>query len=700
MTGLLGKHVLLLATALTGATAAAAAPPVEDVVSPPVLRASNAPPTTKLLTATPGLPGAKGTRVLDLKIQYVDYRLFNPAENRSDAVHLRGYTGTGMDPKAPYVSPTIEIRPGETVRINLDNTLDPVTDPRFDAGCAPADHRPNTPHCFNGTNLHTHGLWVNPSGNGDNVLLSINPKVKFTYEYNIPDDHPSGTFWYHTHRHGSTALQVSSGMAGALIIRGDRLPTPTANGDLDTLLKGMTERVLVFQQIQYACLDADGKAKVYKNDPGHRDGTYRCDPATAGHSADIGVIENYKVFGPGSWPKSGRYTSINGLVIPTFQAQQGRIERWRMIHGGVRDTISLRFVKAADNLTQVPAPRGSKEMIASLCTGATLPYNLVAADGLTLGAAQQVPVAVFQPGYRFDALMAFREPGLYCVLDQESPAEGTVDGERVPTALLGLVYVAPGTSVGPDPRAYVQKALVAAAGLAMPPAVRQAVVADLQSGLRFTRFVPHPTIQANEVTGTQELTFFIDVNNGPVKFEVGNTLATKDVQPYDPNRVDRQLTLGGVDEWTLQSHFVSHPFHIHVNPFQVVSIRDPNNKEVSSPGAVDDYGVSANPGSLPDPQYPGLQGVWKDTLWIKSLVGENGTNVPPGTSGIYTIKVRTRYQRYIGEYVLHCHILDHEDQGMMQNVAVVLPQGDFAANARGEKAGAGTASGPNLHDHH
>jgi hypothetical protein len=32
---------------------------------------------------------------------------------------------------------------------------------------------------------------------------------------------------------------------------------------------------------------------------------------------------------------------------------------------------------------------------------------------------------------------------------------------------------------------------------------------------------------------------------------------------------------------------------------------------------------------------------------------------------------RTRYDRYIGEYVLHCHILDHEDAGMMANVLIV-----------------------------
>lgn len=42
------------------------------------------------------------------------------------------------------------------------------------------------------------------------------------------------------------------------------------------------------------------------------------------------------------------------------------------------------------------------------------------------------------------------------------------------------------------------------------------------------------------------------------------------------------------------------------------------------------------------------------------------------------IDTRTRYQRYIGEYVLHCHILDHEDRGMMQNVKIVLPDSNGA----------------------
>ena len=186
--------------------------------------------------------------VYQLDVDYIDGEIWNPATQRNDKVRLRGYTGDGMEPDRPFVSPTIEMRPGQTVRMNLRNKLP------MDPSCVGHDtkgHDPNIPHCFNGTNMHTHGLWINPAGNSDNVLISINPGVDFEYEYNVPEDHPAGTFWYHPHRHGSTALQVSSGMSGALIIRGDRQPTADANGDLDVLLSKdlFDAKVMVFQQM-------------------------------------------------------------------------------------------------------------------------------------------------------------------------------------------------------------------------------------------------------------------------------------------------------------------------------------------------------------------------------------------------------------------------------------------------------------------
>jgi FtsP/CotA-like multicopper oxidase with cupredoxin domain len=151
------------------------------------------------LLAQPAAPRMTGKKTLDLNIVYTESSIYNPATGRADKVKLRSYTGANMDPRAPYVAPTIEVNPGDTVRITLHNKLPP------DPSCVATGMDPDTPHCFNGTNLHSHGLWVSPTGNSDNVLLSINPGVDFQYEYNIPPDHPAGTFWYHSHRHGSTA---------------------------------------------------------------------------------------------------------------------------------------------------------------------------------------------------------------------------------------------------------------------------------------------------------------------------------------------------------------------------------------------------------------------------------------------------------------------------------------------------------------
>lgn len=128
--------------------------------------------------------------------------------------------------------------------------------------------------------------------------------------------------------------------------------------------------------------------------------------------------------------------------------------------------------------------------------------------------------------------------------------------------------------------------------------------------------------------------------------------------------------VGGADEWTLKSDFVSHPFHIHVNPFQIVKIIAPDGKtDVSAPGAIDNFARDSNNNPVVDTQYPGLKGVWKDTLFIKNVP------VDGGKTGQYTVVVRSRYERYIGDFVLHCHILDHEDQGMMQNVRIAVPDG-------------------------
>ena len=651
--GMAGALALFLASPSFAAGPQSIAPPVDRVVADPVvvpMLRSQPPGDPRLLrtTATPRAAAPDPDKDPLLNVRLTDGRIFNPATQRYDHVRLRSYVAEGaeVNPFTPFVAPTLRTRPGETVRVTIDNELAPQPD------CKPSNI--NTPHCFNSTNLHSHGLWVSPSGNSDNVLITIRPNVAFEYEYNIPATHPAGTFWYHPHLHGSTALQVASGMAGALIIHGDRAPTPAKTGDIDTLLRDGTgaaykERVVLFQQVAYACrTNPNDPASPIKTNP---DGTWAC------AADDIGTIENYDQLGNKVWGPSGRYTSINGQIMPRFpDAVAGRIERWRNIHAGIRDSINLQFVPMRGSAE--PASLRSLDQhaqwISQNCTGAPLTQFEIAADGLTHGQAIRRTQTILQPGYRSDLLMVFPNAGEYCVIDGNIPAEGSVSGEAESRRLLGTVSVAPGDTVEGDPGQYLTGQLIRAARQWMPADMKQKVMDDLARDLHLDAFLPHATISDEELAGAGRKTKCAPDCGQKVEFDIAGGKFMVNGESYDPATA-RDLILGNIEEWTLTSAAGSHPFHIHVNPFQVSRILDPQGVDVSLPGSG-------------DPDYESTKGIWKDTLFVK---------------GGYTLYVRTRYQRYIGEYVLHCHILDHEDQGMMQNVRVLLPDGQGGAVGNG-----------------
>ena len=125
-------------------------------------------------------------------------------------VYLRNYDGQ-------LVGPTLRVKPGDTLEVDLYNQLPPNTNP------PPTEpwFAHNGGYNFNLTNFHTHGWWVDPNGESDNVLRHMEPRPRpHRIRVQVPEEHPAGTFWYHAHVHGSTAVQVSSGMAGTLIVEG------------------------------------------------------------------------------------------------------------------------------------------------------------------------------------------------------------------------------------------------------------------------------------------------------------------------------------------------------------------------------------------------------------------------------------------------------------------------------------------------
>jgi FtsP/CotA-like multicopper oxidase with cupredoxin domain len=109
-----------------------------------------------------------------------------------------------------------------------------------------------------------------------------------------------------------------------------------------------------------------------------------------------------------------------------------------------------------------------------------------------------------------------------------------------------------------------------------------------------------------------------------------------DGKEYDMDRIDQEVEAGTVEEWTIVNEDVfQQPFHIHVNPFQVIDVQG------IPPGDTSWY---------PDPA------VWWDVF-----------RLPP--HGRFTLRTYFRPDTP-GKTVYHCHILPHEDNGMMGNVLI------------------------------
>ncbi len=610
----------------------------------------------------------------ELIIAYKRQALFDPETGENDTLHVRGYltkpelwSSKNADGSVSdvLVGPQIRAKQGESLKIHLVNNL-PAESTET---CPDPVPNINQGNCFNTTNLHTHGLWVSPQGNSDNVFLTFKPNQDFHYEFKIEPNHPAGTFWYHSHVHGSTAIQVSSGMAGPLIIEGDRKPV-VANGqiqqtgDLDILWKNQKsqkydhEKIMLFQQIQYN-EDCDSKLSQEIGSP--------C----------IYSLEDYsKLDIPTSWAEENRFTSINGKMFGEIKVDQNQYHRWRMIHGGIRDTIGLTIKELPDS-TAYTAEQTIDEckkyqttsMSSQFKKLKTLPLYTIAQDGLTMGQVQKQGIEIFQPGYRFDAMLSFPSTNKYCVYDaklnledeinapEANPLLRRVPEEKLNTQLLGWVNVQATQLPAQTPYDYL-KAQATNIGLA-PEVIGLVAKGDLSA------FVSHASLMTTEVDEmikdmAKQITNFDILFNadGSFKFglrheENGTLISFGDAYHGDDHTHHsyvRKLPIGQTQEWELSSNVASHPFHIHVNPFQVVKILDEDGVDVSAIGSSD----KDTAGNI-DSQYHGMKGVWKDTLFVKQG---------------YKLIVRSKYEKFEGDFVLHCHILDHEDQGMMETVRI------------------------------
>jgi suppressor of ftsI len=211
------------------------------------------------------------------------------------SVPVAGQTAIMNVYEGPAPGPTLRVRPGDRLRVNLVNTLDdlppglPDTSPFL---CSPMSMGGAQEEGMCDTNLHVHGLHVSPSDNSDNIFLTVKAGESFQYEYQIPENHATGLFWYHPHLHGRATNQVFGGMAGALIVE----------GDIDALpgIAGVPERLLVLQG-----------TKLYP---------------------DGSVVNILDTPPTGPSQEKSYMRLVNGQLNPTMTMRPGETQRWRILN--------------------------------------------------------------------------------------------------------------------------------------------------------------------------------------------------------------------------------------------------------------------------------------------------------------------------------------------------------------------------------
>jgi suppressor of ftsI len=213
--------------------------------------------------------------------------------------------------------------------------------------------------------------------------------------------------------------------------------------------------------------------------------------------------------------------------------------------------------------------------------------HVIAEDGAPVWKVRSARHLLLPPGKRYDVLVQGGRPGAYSFRTLHYD-EGF---QLLPRTTLASVKV---TGPAANPGAAIPKTLP----------------------------TPARSLAGRPVRRKRTFTFSLDTGN---EFN-----ALINGEQFNPGVTNVAPRLGSVEEWTLRNVSTEdHPFHIHVNDFQVMRV---NGKPYAAHGL-------------------------QDVVTIPKNGGE--------------VVIRNPFDDYTGHFVFHCHTLGHEDAGMMKTVQVV-----------------------------
>ena len=571
-------------------------------------------------------------------------------------------TADGTTLPASFPAPTLKLKQGDVLDLTLNNTM------QLGAGVYPGG-------VTFVTNLHQHGLGGSALGNADNVLRPMAPGG--TYETKVPIDpgSPSGVFWYHPHEHGQTAGQVYGGLAGLLQV-GDPLdPWPQYVGRYTEQLLSLTTAWI------------DPVTRVLSD---------------ANPSLSYAVSDTVEGEIPGSWRQY-----VNGQFLPTLTIRPGETQIWTMANVGRNGGFNLGLTdingKNAWGATLLGYDGNSYSALPIATTLSTPLDPLSKKKDGSPNPLQPNTLTQVDPGARLTmAVTAPTTPGTYYLVSNFKPnnrpgfvptgfdnGNQTYDYTKYQTfAVMTIVVVGdPSTTPAPVfeapdrsvPALYGAGQKISAPGTYLQGTnviTLQAISTTMVDGMTVEGpGIPSGTqiavgginATAKTITLTQATTqdspadaqlmltgigidhtrsFSFDVDVSPTQQPGGYPRFTINGVAF-PNGPMVSLQSGQIEEWTVVNNSaVDHPFHIHQGDFAVISI---NGKAVNPP--------------IYDTDAPNPIGVYPQGSYVYNSTRDT-VNVPAGGN----VVIRFKVPAVPGKYVFHCHILTHEDAGMMMAV--------------------------------
>jgi spore coat protein A, manganese oxidase len=584
--------------------------------------------------------------------------------------------GYGIDP-AKLTSPglTLEATEYQTTRVKWVNRLPshhPFVEPPRELRSPGMMSRYDVGH----TVVHLHGAHVPWTSDGYSMRVSRgmgNPTNRKTVLrsgereiFKYPNtQHGGATLWYHDHTMDSTSMNVYAGLAGAYLLRHRR------ENQLASLPKGNYEIPLIIQDRSFV-QDDTGKVELLYGDANFLASYSGLDLITG--SIDQTARAKFRnLFFSGdkdSQPSpefKGQVICVNGKIWP-FLKVEPRPYRFRIVNGSNSRMYVLRLsnstidpfsAKAAISLLQI----GSDGGLFPKCVefdgdGSVLPEDITK------------HFLVLAPGERADVIIDFSEKtsgeSFYLTnhATKNSPLGNGGDDTNMGTTDGILKFVIKNTTT---PITFDQKQLntdLKSIALSWQPKLNIGIPPNPTRQYVIQEFpIPLTTaIPPNIPKGWKAITFQQDINNPEIPGLLWGG---------EPPMVGGVPIIGGVPnggpqpDLALPPHQLGtkielwefynispdvHPIHLHHSSVQIHS-----RVTLSNPISQTRKGTFGDNVDLNE------QG-WKDTV-----------RVNPGE--LTTILVRfddqgDKCHDYTGHYVWHCHILEHEDMGMMRPLEI------------------------------